>query len=285
MATEVKEQLKIALAQMTSVDDVEINLKQMEDLLKEIFLKNQEQDSPRLVCFPENCLYMRLVEGEKIDGFLIHSPVFKKLQEWAITYKTHLHLGSIPLYIENHFYNSSVLITPDGEIQPSYQKMHLFDIQLEGHKPLQESDVFRHGQHPHLLEVDGFRIGESICYDVRFAELYAQYARQEVDLILVPAAFLVKTGQAHWQILLRARAIESQAYVLASAQSGTHESARGGKRETYGHSLAVDPWGEVLADLKKPGPAAVVLTLSKDKIAQVRRQIPMKFHRRLPVGS
>ncbi len=274
-------ELMVALVQMTSVDDVEVNLAQIEMLLEKTFSQGQ----PRLVCFPENCLYMRLVEGEKIDGFTTHSPVFKRLQQLAIQYKTHLHLGSVPLYIENHFYNSSVLITPEGEVQPSYQKMHLFDIQLEGQKPLQESDVFRHGQHPHLLEVDGFKIGESICYDVRFAELYAQYARQEVDLILVPAAFLVKTGQAHWEILLRARAIENQSYVLASAQSGTHKSQRGGTRETYGHSLAIGPWGDVLADLKQAGPDVVLLTLSKDKIAQVRKQIPMKFHRRLPVST
>lgn len=280
MSSEFFSELPIALVQMTSVDDVDANLHQLEKLLEKIFAEG----SPRLVCFPENCLYMRLVEGEKIEGFTLHHAAFKTLADLAQRYKTHLHLGSVPLYVESHFYNSSVLITPDGEIQPSYQKMHLFDIQLEGQKPLQESDVFRHGQHPHLLEVDGWKIGESICYDVRFAELYAQYARQEVDLILVPAAFLVKTGQAHWEILLRARAIESQAYVVAAAQAGTHQSQRGGARETYGHSLIVDPWGTLLTQMDRPEAGFRLMTLSREKLSSVRRQIPMKFHRRLPVG-
>ena len=272
-------ELVLALVQMTSVDDVDTNLLQMEALLEQAFSQGQ----PRLVCFPENCLYMRLVEGEKIEGFTLGHPVLQKLGELARKYNTHLHLGSVPLYVENHFYNSSALITPAGEVQIGYQKMHLFDIQLEGQKPLRESDVFRHGQQSHIIEVDGWKIGESICYDVRFSELYAQYARKEVDLILVPAAFLVRTGEAHWEILLRARAIESQAYVAASAQGGTHQSARGGLRETHGHSLVVDPWGTIAAQIEKRAPGVALTTLKKEKIESVRRQIPMKFHRRIPV--
>lgn len=273
-------ELVVAMVQMTSIDDVDANLLQIEALLEQAF----SQGNPRLVCFPENCLYMRLVEGEKIEGFSIHHPVFQRLGELARKYDAYLHLGSVPLYVDNHFYNSSALVTPEGEIQPSYQKMHLFDIQLEGQKPLRESDVFRHGQQPQIIEVDGWRIGESICYDVRFSELYAQYARKEVDLILVPAAFLVKTGEAHWEILLRARAIESQAYVVAAAQAGTHQSSRGGFRETYGHSLTIDPWGSVVTQLDKRVPGVALATLKREKIESVRRQIPMKFHRRLPIG-
>lgn len=182
-------------------------------------------------------------------------------------------------------YNSSMLITPEGEIHPTYQKMHLFDIQLDGQAPLKESDVFRHGHAPHIIEVDGWRLGEAICYDVRFAELFSQYARKEVDLILLPAAFLVKTGEAHWEVLLRARAIESQSYVVAAAQGGTHQGCRGGTRETYGHTLIVDPWGAVVGQVEKLGPGVTIVKLSRERIEAVRRQIPMKFHRRLPVAS
>ncbi|MBV2169220.1 MAG: carbon-nitrogen hydrolase family protein [Bdellovibrio sp.] len=273
-------ELVVAVAQMTSIDDVDTNLMQMEALLEETFKSSQ----PRLVSFPENCLYLRLIEGQKIEGFTLSHAAFAQLSVWSKKYNTYLHLGSIPLYVDGHLYNSSVLITPEGVVQPTYQKMHLFDIQLEGQAPIRESDVFRHGQKPHLIEIDGWRIGEAICYDVRFAELFSQYARKEVDAILLPAAFLVKTGEAHWEILLRARAIESQSYVIASAQAGTHQGANGGTRETYGHSLVVEPWGGVVAQLEKSRPGVVVTTLRREQIEKVRKQIPMKFHRRLPVA-
>ncbi|KHD87227.1 MAG: amidohydrolase [Bdellovibrio sp. ArHS] len=273
-------ELVVAAVQMTSIDDVDANLMQMEALLEEAFQNSQ----PRLVCFPENCLYLRLVEGEKIEGFALDHSALKALAESAKKYNTFLHLGSVPLFVEGHLYNSSVLITPLGEIRATYQKLHLFDIQLEGQKPLRESDVFRHGQRPNILEVDGWRIGEAICYDVRFAELFSQYARKEVDVILLPAAFLVKTGEAHWEILLRARAIENQSYVVAAAQGGTHTGTRGGTRETYGHSLMIDPWGGVIGQVEKRAPGVVLATFTKERIEKVRAQIPMKFHRRLPVG-
>jgi predicted amidohydrolase len=272
-------ELVVAVAQMTSIDDIESNVMQMEALNEQAFA----QEKPRLICFPENCLYMRVIEGEKIHGLSISHEAFKHLSEIAKSHDTYLHLGSVPLYVEGHLYNSSVLIHPDGKIQPTYQKLHLFDIQLEGQKPIRESDVFRHGQNPNILDIDGWKIGESICYDVRFAELYAKYARKEVDVILVPSAFLVKTGEAHWEILLRARAIESQAYLLASAQGGTHQGTRSGTRETYGHSLVVDPWGVVVGQVEKRAPGVVVSKLQPERIQTVRRQIPMKFHRRLPV--
>jgi Predicted amidohydrolase len=276
----MEKELIVAVAQMTSIDDVDSNLMQIEALVEEAFQKAK----PRLVCFPENCLYMRIIEGEKIEGFTLENPVFHRLSELAKTNDCYLHLGSVPLYLENHLYNSSVLITPKGEVRPTYQKMHLFDIQLEGQKAIRESDVFRHGQHPSIIDIDGWKVGETICYDVRFAELFSQYARKEVDVILVPAAFLVKTGEAHWEILLRARAIESQSYLLASAQGGTHKSIRQGSRETHGHTLIIEPWGDVAGQVQKRSPGVAIAKLSRDRIEAVRRQIPMSFHRRIPVN-
>ncbi|MFV8259508.1 carbon-nitrogen hydrolase family protein [Bdellovibrio bacteriovorus] len=273
-------ELVVAAVQMTSVDDVTTNVAQMEELLKEAFKTAQ----PRFVSFPENCLYLRLKEGEKIEGLTLSHPAFARLSELAKQYNTYLHLGSIPLYLEGHLYNSSTLITPEGEVQPTYQKMHLFDIQLEGQEPIRESDVFRHGQTPNVIDIDGWKVGEAICYDVRFAELFSQYARREVDVILLPAAFLVKTGEAHWEILLRARAIENQSYVIAAAQGGTHKGLRGGTRETYGHSLIIDPWGAVVGQVEKREPGVTISKFTRERIDSVRRQIPMKFHRRLPVG-
>ncbi|MFS4460979.1 carbon-nitrogen hydrolase family protein [Bdellovibrio sp. HCB2-146] len=273
-------ELLIAAVQMTSIDDVDSNVMQVEALLEDIF-KTQK---PRLVCFPENCLYFRIIEGEKIEGFSLAHPALRRMAELSQQYKTYLHMGSVPLYVDGHLYNSSVVATPDGDLLPTYQKMHLFDIQLEGQKAIRESDVFRHGQTPHTLEVDGWKIGEAICYDLRFAELFSRYARQEVDVLLLPAAFLVKTGEAHWEILLRARAIETQSYLIASAQGGTHKGHRAGTRETYGHTLVVDPWGTIVGQVEKRAPGFTIVKLAKERIESVRKQIPMKDHRRLPIA-
>lgn len=266
---------------MTSVDSVALNAEQMLTLSEKAIAQDS---SVRLICFPENCLYMRIKEGETIPGFSLQDPVFLELAEWAKEKKLYLHLGSVPLLMEGGLFNSSVLIDEAGGIRSGYQKMHLFDIQLEGQKPIRESDVFKHGSKPSTFEIDGWRLGETICYDIRFAELFTRYAHAEVDVILVPAAFLVKTGQAHWEILLRARAVESQAYILAAAQGGLHKGIQGGERHTYGHTMVVDPWGEVSQVLRQSETGFVIQTLQKSRVEQVRAQIPMKGHRRLTVS-
>lgn len=274
--------LKVALCQMTSVDDIETNLMQIESLIERL----PESEGVRLALFPENCLYQRLVEGEAMQVLQLGDEAFAVLSALAKRRGMHLHLGALPIRLDGHVYNSSVYISDRGEVQASYQKMHLFDISLTNGPTVRESDVYRHGQAPAVLKIDGWKFGQTVCYDVRFAELYSVYARAEVDALLVPAAFLMRTGEAHWEILLRARAIEAQAYLLAAAQAGTHRSTRGaGVRETWGHSLAVDPWGRVLADLTARGPELRVLTLDREQIESVREQIPMSAHRRWPVHS
>ncbi|MGZ3743640.1 MAG: carbon-nitrogen hydrolase family protein [Pseudobdellovibrionaceae bacterium] len=276
----MSQDLKVALCQMTSIDDVRKNLQQIEALVGEI----PESSKVRLFCFPENCLYMRINEGEAIPPFTLQDPVFEDLAVIARHRKAYFHLGSVPLQMGDFLYNSSIIISDEGKIETNYQKVHLFDIQLAGQKPIRESDVFRHGVGAGVFMVDGWKIAQTICYDLRFAELYSQYAKEHVDAILVPAAFLVRTGEAHWEVLLRARAIESQCYVIASAQAGRHESTHGeGSRETYGHSLIVDPWGEVVVDLTGTKKQTSVYSLSKTKIEQVRIQIPMAQHRRISV--
>lgn len=276
----MSQELKIAVCQMTAVDDVQANLKQIEALLGEV----PSTEGVRLFCFPENCLYMRVNEGEAIPPFSLKDPVFSDLAVLARKHKAYLHLGSVPLQMGDFLYNSSVIISDEGKIETSYQKIHLFDIQLSGQKPIRESDVFRHGSGPGVFFVDNWKIAQSICYDLRFAELYSQYAREQVDVILVPAAFLTKTGEAHWEVLLRARAIESQCYVVASAQVGLHQSVHGnGSRETYGHSLVVEPWGAVAVQLGGSKKQTSVCSLSRAKIEAVRAQIPMAQHRRISV--
>lgn len=272
----MKSELKLALCQMNSTDRVQDNLAQIKNLIQQVPI----DEGVDLFCFPENCLYLRLVEGQKIPGLSLTDSVFVELSRIAMERKCYLHLGASPLNFEGHLYNATILISPDGQVHSPYQKMHLFDIQLQGQAPVCESDVFRHGSKPAVLNIHGWKLGQSICYDLRFAELYSHYAQQECDLILVPSSFLPKTGEAHWEVLLRARAIETQAFVAASAQGGIHKGEHGGQRSTYGHSLLVDPWGVVMAELKSQ-PSIEVHVLTKDRIKQVRSQIPMKSHRRL----
>ncbi len=273
----VQDQLVVAISQMTSVDDLQKNLQSISADIE----KAGKHGSVDLICFPENCLYMRVKEGEEIHFLNLQENFWKSLQDLALKYKISIHLGSVPLLIDSKPFNSAVLIGADGALKTTYQKMHLFDIQLENQKPIRESDVFRAGHGPVMFDLKGWKIGQSVCYDLRFSELFRFYAEHEVDLILVPSAFLVKTGEAHWHTLLRARAIECQAYVVASAQTGLHESQRspGLSRSTYGHALAISPWGEVLVDMKHAAGLEFV-TFDKSKIESVRRQIPMKSHRR-----
>ncbi len=267
--------LKIAIAQMTSIDDVNQNLNIMMDLISQ--LSPSQVD---VVFFPENCLYMRLAEGEDIPGLELSDAAFPKLLAWSQSHKIHLHLGSVPLRVGQDLRNSSIWISPEGTVKPSYTKTHLFDIELTGQAPIRESDVFLHGNGPTLLSLKNWNIGQTICYDLRFSELFHSYAMMGVEVITVPAAFLVKTGQAHWEVLLRARAIESQCYIVASAQCGLHRSPRG-QRETFGHSLVIDPWGQKLVEMgNRPGLQVVDLQL--DEVRKVRQQIPMKNHRRGP---
>jgi predicted amidohydrolase len=232
-----------------------------------------------LILFPENCLYLRVIEGEQIPFFKLDCFEFQNLSELAKKHEVTLHLGSVPLQLEGEIFNSSVWIFADGRIEAGYQKMHLFDIQLEDQKQIRESDVFSYGQRPNMVTLKDWKIGESICYDLRFSELYSIYAKAEVDVILIPSSFLVPTGIAHWQILTRARAIESQCYVLASAQGGQHIGKNGSIRETFGHSIAISPWGKVLVEIEAPLKWQF-LVLNKSENVKVRKQIPMKSHRR-----
>lgn len=275
-------ELPVAVCQMTSVDDISTNIEQMKSLLSQVPV------GTRVAFFPENCLYLRVKEGEKIPGVELSDSCFSDLSELAKSKDIVLHLGSVPLKKQGKLTNASVLVFPDGRVLSAYEKIHLFDIELIGQAPIRESDVFTHGESAKIIDLDGWNFGQSICYDLRFSDLYSYYAHKEVDAVLVPAAFLVKTGLAHWETLLRARAIETQSYVIASAQAGKHFSKKHGStemfRETFGHSLVIDPWGQIEYMAKSDQPEVILVKLQRSKIQQVRKQIPMKNHRRR-IGS
>jgi predicted amidohydrolase len=277
-------ELSIAVCELTSVDDVEANVRQILELLKSI----ADPENIDLICLPENCLYLHIDENLPRVSLDLRDASIRKLADWARLHEVYLHLGSVPLReAGGRVANASLLLTADGDVQVVYRKIHLFDVDVEGHKPVRESDYFSAGERRSVFRIRDWVFGSSICYDLRFAELYSAYALVPVDVILIPSAFLVPTGSAHWQVLVRARAIENQAYVLAAAQGGTHFGVQGGgNRQTYGHSLAVDPWGVVLVERESDkSPRVLRAVLSKGRLTQVRRQIPMAAHRRLLTSS
>jgi predicted amidohydrolase len=271
-----KEQIKVAVLQLCSVDDVAANTKQVLSLLSQI------QESVDLVFLPENSLFMKIGPQSPKVSLPADDSAYNPFSQWAKDHSVHLLFGANPTQTAKGVENSTVWIKPDGSRELAYSKIHLFDVEVEGHKPVRESDQFVAGEKPSIIEIDGWRLGLSICYDVRFAELYSEYAKQEVDILAVPAAFLVPTGRAHWSVLLRARAIESQCYVVAAAQAGVHLSPSSGEsRESYGHSHVIDPWGQVLVDIEEPRASVQVVTLERSTLAKVRAQIPMAGHRKL----
>jgi predicted amidohydrolase len=218
-------------------------------------------------------------------GFDLHEKFWAEFRDFARAENCEILIGSVPLKEPDggKVSNATMRVTAT-EVTPVYRKIHLFDVDVKGAPPVRESEQFRHGESSQIIEVRGWRIGLAICYDLRFAELFAKYAREGAHLLLIPSAFLVPTGKAHWHVLMRARAIESQAFVVAAAQSGVHRSGRGPsatKRETFGHSLAIEPWGRILKESKKPGPAVFIAELDPELLRKARMQIPMAAHRRL----
>lgn len=270
-------ELTVAVCQMTSSEDVEQNSRNIALELEKV----SSQGPIDLVCLPENCLYMRVSEGASVPHIDLGSSSIQRLVEVAVKHSCVLHLGSLPLKKGESLFNSSLFITPSGEIASVYDKIHLFDVDVKGIKPIRESDVFTHGDHGAMVVLKGWKLGVSICYDLRFSELYSSYCSLGADVLLVPSAFTVPTGKAHWEVLLKARAIESQAFVVAAAQAGQHHGKNGALRETYGHSLVVDPWGALLLEAQESGPVTKVVKLKSERIKVVRQQIPMSLHRRL----
>jgi predicted amidohydrolase len=191
-------------------------------------------------------------------------------------------IGSLALKtddIDGRFSNRSFLLSPEGEIAAWYDKIHMFDVEVSPEEVYRESDGYRPGRHASVTQTPFGNVGLSVCYDLRFAYLYRALAHAGADILTVPAAFSPVTGAAHWEVLLRARAIETGCFVLAPAQTGTHPASRGKPRKTYGHSMVVAPWGEVLADAgTEIGVTFVDLDMSA--VSQARKRVPALYHDR-----
>ena len=198
------------------------------------------------------------------------------LREVAAETGIWLSIGSLALKSgdpDGRFVNRQFLISPTGDIKARYDKVHMFDVELGGEESYRESKGYRPGEQAVVANTDLCKIGLSICYDMRFPGLYRDLAQAGAQILLVPSAFTVPTGRAHWEVLLRARAIETGCFVLAAAQTGTHAATRGRVRETYGHSLAVAPWGEVIADAGE-GVGVTMVALDLSQVDNARRKVP-----------
>ncbi len=263
---------RIAAIQMVSGPEVDRNLAETDRLIGEAAAAGA-----RLAVLPE---YFPLITGDETAKVRIREqegagPLQDFLRDAARRHKLWLIGGSCPMAADrpDKVKNSTLVFDDDGRRVARYDKVHLFGFR-KGEECYDESATIEAGNEVVAFEAPCGQVGLSICYDLRFPELFR--AMGEVDLIVLPAAFTYTTGQAHWEILLRARAIENQCYVLASAQGGRHPSGR----RTWGDSMIIDPWGEVLARLPE-GPGVVVADLDPARIAEVRASLPALRHRKI----
>lgn len=268
--------LKVASIQMVSTPNLEENLATASRLISAA-----AADGAKLAVLPEYFCLMGLKDTDKVLAreALGNGPIQEQLSGIAKQNKIYLVAGTIPLEAKdpNKVLNTTLVFDPSGQQITRYDKIHLFGFQTAAER-YQESETIEAGNEPGILKisVDGndWTFGLSICYDLRFPELYR--ALGPVDCHIIPAAFTYTTGKDHWEILLRARAIENQSYVLASAQGGKHQN----QRRTWGNSMLIDPWGEILANLPE-GEGFICGVLCKDKLNEVRSKLPALAHRKL----
>ncbi|WP_347311767.1 carbon-nitrogen hydrolase family protein [Defluviimonas sp. SAOS-178_SWC] len=271
--------MKAALLQLSVTDDPAENLPVTLSLVREAALSGAG-----IVLTPEvtNCLSSDRAHQKIVLRHERDDPTLAALRAEAAERGIWLLIGSLALLTDGadgRFANRSFLIAPDGKIAARYDKIHMFDVNVSETEQYRESAGYRPGGEAVLAETPFARIGMSVCYDVRFPHLYRKLAKTGAEVLTVPAAFNDTTGAAHWHVLLRARAIENGAYVLAPAQTGTHAAHNGRPRRTYGHSLAVSPWGEVLVDAGTDIGVSYV-EISRDEIAKARARVPSLTHDR-----
>ena len=259
--------LRVGLIQLRSGREPAANIDAAAALIREA-----ARDGARYVQTPEVTNIMELdrkVLFEKLqeEGSDATLAALRQLtRELGIT----LHIGSLALKVsEAKAVNRGFVIDADGEITGRYDKIHMFDVDLGNGESYRESNAYRPGERAVLTDVDGIRLGMTICYDLRFPALYRALAEGGAKVLTVPSAFTRPTGEAHWHVLLRARAIENGAYILAAAQGGRHENGR----DTYGHSLVVDPWGRVIAE-GGTDPGVILAEIDMAEVAAARARIP-----------
>ena len=260
--------MRVACIQLRSGIDCKINLEQSIALIEQV-----AEQGARYILTPEMTNVVdrktkRLLENvsavEDATELQAYSDIARKRKIW-------LHIGSMAFKRSNgKLTNRAYVFSPSGDIVTQYDKIHLFDVSLENGEAWRESKLFDPGTEVNIVEAETLCVGVAICYDLRFPHLFRTLAQKGANILTLPAAFTRQTGRAHWHVLLRARAIECGAYVLAAGQGGLHEDGR----ETYGHSMIVSPWGEVVAELAHDEPGFIIADIDIAEVEKVRRQIP-----------
>lgn len=271
--------MKAALLQITSGDKPAENLAVVLEMLRDAVAQGAG-----FVLTPEvtNCLTWNRAQQDAVLALEDDDITLAALRAEAKALGIWVSIGSLGLKTgdaDGRFANRSFLIDPAGDIVARYDKIHMFDVTVSEAETYRESKGYRPGDQAVVVQTPFGRVGLSICYDVRFAYLYRQLAQAGADILLVPAAFSPVTGAAHWETLLRARAIETGCYVIAAAQTGTYDETAKRPRTTYGHSLVVSPWGEVLADAGTD-PGIVMVDLNLSEVSDARKRIPALTHDR-----
>jgi predicted amidohydrolase len=267
-------QLRVGAVQLRSGADLAANLAICRTLAGQAIA-----DGAQLIVLPECFSFLGRGEGDKLaiaEDFERGGPILDLLRElaargaWVVAGGTPERVAGDP----KRTYNTALVIEPGGGIAARYRKVHLFDVDIPGGAVLRESDATRAGEQLVVVQIAGANVGLSICYDVRFPELYRALVKDRgAEVLLVPAAFTAHTGAAHWHVLLRARAIENQAWLVAAAQWGKHNE----KRESFGHTLVIDPWGTITGELAE-GDGVVMATLDGAALAKRRTQMPCLDH-------
>ncbi|HAC56764.1 MAG TPA: amidohydrolase [Rhodobiaceae bacterium] len=263
-----------ACVQMRSSCDVAENIAAAKTLVREAASKGADlvmtPEMTSLLVTRTSDLFDKAREEKDDEALAAFRALAKEKGIWLL-------LGSLPIRLSDaKVANRSFLLSPEGEVAASYDKIHMFDVDLEGGESYRESRNYEPGAEAVLARLPWGRIGLTICYDVRFPQLYRTLAQAGADFLSVPAAFTRQTGEAHWHTLLRARAIETGCFVFAPAQGGKHECGR----ETYGHSLIIAPWGEVLAEAANDEPGVILAGIDMERIASARRKVPSLGHDR-----
>ena len=267
--------MRVAVCQMRSGEDVEANL-----ALAERLLRQAADDGADLATLPEMFTYLGRSTGRDAAAEPVPGPTTERLAAVARDREMWVLGGSVLETDGDRLHNTSVLFDRTGELVATYRKIHLYDVVLPDQPPIRESDTFTAGEELVTHATDQARLGLSICYDLRFPELYRGLMVRGAEVLCVPAQFQHTTGTAHWEVLLRARAIEEQAFVVAPAQWGTY-GREGSNRRSYGHSMIVDPWGRVLVEAPAEGDGVFAADLDLAALQDIRAKLPALEHRRL----
>ncbi|MFC3022918.1 carbon-nitrogen hydrolase family protein [Vibrio zhugei] len=257
----------VGVVQMTSGPSVEENLTTLETHVAQL-----AQQGVQWIVTPENVLLLSDATAyHEHAEWLGKGPVQEQLATLAQRYGVWLLIGSFPIRREQGVTTTSLLLDSTGQCQATYDKLHMFDVDVaDAHHRYRESDTFLPGERIVVKDTPFGQLGLSICYDLRFPQLFSELRRQGAQIIIVPAAFTAVTGRAHWEALLRARAIETQCWVIAAGQTGTHPCGR----QTWGHSMVVDPWGHIVSHLEQ-NTGSLVVDIDTQRLSDIRQAMPI----------